>query len=94
MFCAHGIFWLNISITGAYGDPEQGKEILNFASLDPVHVLFIRYSRNRSRFNPAKARFTGVSAKSHLCYVILISPALSYCDFVCYMKVTRFISVV
>jgi hypothetical protein len=42
MFCVHGIFWLNISITGAYGDPELGKEILNFASLDPVHVLFIR----------------------------------------------------
>jgi hypothetical protein len=31
--------------------------------------------------------------KSRLCYVILISPAISYCDLVCYMKVTRFISV-
>jgi hypothetical protein len=38
----HGIFWLNISITGTYGDPELGKEISNFASLDPVHMLFIR----------------------------------------------------
>jgi hypothetical protein len=32
--------------------------------------------------------------KGRLCYVILISPAISYCDFVCYMKVTCFISVV
>jgi hypothetical protein len=40
MFCVHGIFWLNISITGAYGDPELGKEISNFASPDRVRVLF------------------------------------------------------
>jgi hypothetical protein len=32
--------------------------------------------------------------KSCLCYVISISPAISYCDFVCYLKVTSFISVV
>jgi hypothetical protein len=32
--------------------------------------------------------------QGHLCYVILISPAISYCDFVCFMKVTCFISVV
>jgi hypothetical protein len=32
--------------------------------------------------------------QGHLCYVILISPAISYCDFVWYMKVTCFISVV
>jgi hypothetical protein len=42
MFCVHGIFWLNISITDAYEDRELGKEISNFASFDPVHVLFIR----------------------------------------------------
>jgi hypothetical protein len=32
--------------------------------------------------------------QGRLCYVILISPAISYCDFVCYMRVTCFISVV
>jgi hypothetical protein len=42
MFRVYGILWLNISVTGAYGDPELGKEISNFASPDPVHVLFIR----------------------------------------------------
>jgi hypothetical protein len=42
MFRVYGIFWLNISITGAYGDPELGKEISNFASLDPVRMLCIQ----------------------------------------------------
>jgi hypothetical protein len=32
--------------------------------------------------------------QGRLCYVILISPAISYCDFVCYAKVTCFNSVV
>jgi hypothetical protein len=42
MFRVYGIFWLNISVTGAHGDPELGKEISDFASPYPVHVLFIR----------------------------------------------------
>jgi hypothetical protein len=42
MFCVRVIFWMNISITDAYGDPELGKEISKFASLDPVQVLFVR----------------------------------------------------
>jgi hypothetical protein len=33
MFHVYGIFWLNISITGAHGDPELGKEILNLPRL-------------------------------------------------------------
>jgi hypothetical protein len=41
MFRVYGIFWLNISAAGAHVDPELGKEILNFASPDPVHLLFI-----------------------------------------------------
>jgi hypothetical protein len=42
MFRVYGILWLNISVTGAHGDPELGKEISDFASPYPVHVLFIR----------------------------------------------------
>jgi hypothetical protein len=42
MFRVYGFFWPNISITGARGDPELGKEISNFASPDPVRVLFIQ----------------------------------------------------
>jgi hypothetical protein len=42
MFRVYRILWLNISVTGVHRDPELGEEISNFASPDPVHLLFIR----------------------------------------------------
>jgi hypothetical protein len=42
MFRVYIIFCSNVFFTGAYGDPEPGKEILSFTSPGPVHMSPIR----------------------------------------------------